>query len=203
MTDSGWEQFDESNPNKPADLDGEHLNFGNIGEDAPVIHELGPNALRQDGIRISKWEHELGATDNMSNDWAVFRYADILLVKAEAVWRKSQSPTDATALALVNQIRDRAGVDPLTTLDGPLSFDMEGGSVPGGELFNERGREMFAEHDRRRDLIRWGFWTDVEKWGLPANNPGDAYNSAEYTELFPIPRPRIDANPNLEQNPGY
>ncbi len=203
VTDSGWEQFDESNPNKPADVDGEHLNLGNIGTGEPQLHELGPNALRQDGVRISKWEHELGATDNMNNDWAVFRYADILLLKAEAEWRKSPSATNATALALVNQIRERAKVDPLTSLDGPLSFDIEGGPVPGGELFNERGREMFAEHDRRRDLIRWGFWTDVEKWGLPANNPGDAFNTAEYTELFPIPRSRLDANPNLDQNSGY
>ena len=80
----------------------------------------------------------------MSNDYSVFRYADVLLMKAEALWRKSNSPTDAGALALVNQIRTRAGLTDLTSLDGKLSFDLAGPVVPGGELFNERGREMFA-----------------------------------------------------------
>ena len=42
----------------------------------------------------------------------------------------------------------------------PVSFDMTGPSVPGGELFNEMGREMFAEHNRRQDLIRWGLCDD-------------------------------------------
>jgi starch-binding outer membrane protein, SusD/RagB family len=203
VTDSGWEQANPANPEKPVDPDGAPLNLGNIGTGAPVIHELGPNALRQDGIRINKWEHELGATDNMNNDFAVFRYADVLLMKAEAVWRQSGSASDATALALVNQIRERADVDPISSLDGPLSFDMAAGSVSGGELFNERGREMFAEHDRRRDLIRWGFFTDVDKWALPANNPGDVINTSDRTLIFPIPRERLDANKNLVQNPGY
>ena len=76
---------------------------------------------------------------------AVFRYADVLLMKAEALWRKSNSTTDAAALTLVNQIRSRAGVTDLTSLDGKLSFDLTGPVVPGGELFNEIGREMFAE----------------------------------------------------------
>ncbi len=52
----------------------------------------------------------------MSNDYAVFRYADVLLMKAEALFRRVNQ--DAQALALVNQIRARAGVPDLTSLDG-------------------------------------------------------------------------------------
>ncbi len=63
----------------------------------------------------------------MSNDYAVFRYADVLLMKAEALWRKGN--TAGAALALVNQIRARAGVPDLTTLDGKLSFDLAGAVV--------------------------------------------------------------------------
>jgi len=193
-----------------ADPDGKNLNFGNIGDlingqPAPLINELGPQAWRQSGVRIGKWEFEVGGTENMSNDYSVFRYADVLLMKAEALWRLSNSPTDAAALALVNQIRTRAGLTGLTSLDGKLSFDLAGAVVPGGELFNERGREMFAEHSRRQDLIRFGQWTQVNKWVLPHHNTTDVVNakSDPYLSLYPIPKPKMAANPNLVQNPGY
>jgi hypothetical protein len=70
-------------------------------------------------------------------------------------------------------------------------------------LFNEIGREMFAENHKRTNLVRWGFFTDVAKWALPFYNPGDALVDEEYTNLFPIHKDKIAANPNLIQNPGY
>jgi len=190
------------------DPDGKPVNLGNIGDlingqPAPQINELGPQAWRQSGVRIGKWEYEIGGTPDMSNDYSVFRYADVLLMKAEAVWRKSNSPTDATALALVNQIRARAGLTNMTSLDGKLSFDLAGPVVPGGELFNERGREMVFEHSRRQDLIRFGLWNMNAKWTLPYHNVGDVLKSGDYLKLYPIPKPKLAANPNLVQNPGY
>ena len=186
------------------DPDGTHLNFGSIGSGEPFINELGPQAYRQAGLRVTKWEIELGADPgNMNNDYAVFRLADILMMKAEALWRQSNNATDAAALLLVNDVRARAGVDDLTTLDGPVSFDMAGPVIPGGELFNEIGREMFAENSKRQALVRWGLYDDVALWALPYNNPGDILVSGEHTTLFPIHRDKIDANPNLTQNPGY
>ena len=184
------------------DPDGKHLNFGNIGSGEPQINELGPQAYRQAGVRIGKWEIEMGGIpSDMNNDYAVFRYADVLLMKAEALWR--QNPADANVLPLVNQIRLRADVDDLTTVDGPVSFDMGGPVIPGGELLNEIGREMFAENGRRQDLVRWGLFDDVDLWAIPFNNPGDVLVTGEHTVLFPIHRDKIDANPNLVQNPGY
>jgi hypothetical protein len=184
------------------DPDGPPLNFGNIGSAQPTINELGPQAYRQSGVRIGKWQFEMGADPaNLSNDYAVFRYADILLMKAEALWRLGGH--DAEALALVNQIRARAGVPDLTTLDGPLSFDLTGGDVPGGELLNEMGREMFAEHNRRQDLIRFGLWDDLDKWILPHYNPQDIVKTGSYLTLYPIHKDKLSANPNLTQNPGY
>jgi hypothetical protein len=122
-------------------------------------------------------------------------------MKAEALWR--QNPGDADILPLVNQVRARAGVDDLLTVDGPISYKVEAGDVAGGELFNEMGREMFAEHHRRRALVRWGLFTDIAEWVIPYNNPGDVMIEDEYTTLFPIHRDKTDANPNLVQNPGY
>lgn len=182
------------------DPDGKPLNFGNIGSSIGQINELGPQAFRQSGVRIGKWEFEQGGTSDMNNDFAVFRYADVLLMKAEALWRLG-NPT--AALPLVNQIRQRAGLTGINSLDGRVSFDLEGPVVPGGELLNEMGREMFAEHNRRQDLIRWGLFTSVDKWALPFRNPGDAIRMDPFLTIFPINKSKLDANPNLQQNPGY
>lgn len=198
--------FEVPQPNRQpvpllGDPDGKPLNFGNIGSTQPQINELGPQAYRQSGVRIGKWEIGLGShPDNMSNDYAVFRYADVLLMKAEALWRTGQT---AQALTLVNQVRARAGVPDLTTLDGPVSYDMTGPPIPGGELLNEIGREMFAENHRRQDLIRFGLWNELEKWILPYYNPGDVVKKGSYLTIFPIHKDKLAANPNLVQNPGY
>jgi len=188
------------------DPDGKPVNFGNMGdlvggEPAPQINELGPQAWRQSGVRLGKWEFEMGATENMNNDFSVFRYADVLLMKAEAEFRLNHPEL---ALPLVNQVRERAGLNDLTSLDGPVSFNMTGPSVAGGELFNEIGREMFLEHNRRQDLIRWGFWNSNDEWVLPFHNVGDVLKTTgDYLKLYPIGRDKLSANPNLDQNPGY
>jgi len=199
--------FEVPQPNRQpvpllGDPDGAPLNFGNIGSTQPQINEIGPQAYRQAGVRVGKWEIALGAhPDNMSNDYAVFRYADVLLMKAEALWRTGQ---EGPALTLVNQIRTRAGLSgDLATVDGPVSYDMTGPSILGGELFNEIGREMFAEHHRREDIIRWGLYDELEKWILPYYNPGDVVKKGPYLTIFPIHKDKIAANPNLVQNPGY
>ncbi len=205
--DDGFKAPDPDRQPAPflGDLDGEPLNFGSFGHDPPQpqINELGPQALRQAGVRIGKWEIAIGSIPgDMSNDYAVFRYADVLLMKAEALFRLGQA---GEALTLVNQIRARAGVADLTTLDGVLSWDLDDDNavVPGGELFNEIGREMFAENHRRQDLIRWGFWEDVEKWLIPFYNVGDQLELGAHARIYPVHRDKLDANPNLTQNPGY
>jgi len=123
-------------------------------------------------------------------------------MKAEALFRQGNQ---AEALLLVNEIRGRAGLEASMTLDGVVSFDINDDNqvIPGGELFNEMGREMFSELNRRQALIRWGFWTDVEKWLLPFNNVGDRVETGDHTTIFPVHRDKLDANPNLSQNPGY
>jgi hypothetical protein len=158
----------------PNDPDGPPLTF------TPEINELGPQAFRQAGVRIGKWEIEQGATAHLSNDFAVFRYADILLMKAEILFRQGQ--TGGEALALVNQLRERAGV---------ASFD----ALTEDVLLAERGRELFSEHSRRTDLIRFGRYN--EAWQFKPVDPSNHVN------IFPIPRPQLESNPNLRQNPGY
>lgn len=196
VVDNGFEGPASPRP----DPDGNKLNF------LPQLATIGPNALRQEGARVGKWEYEVGGTPEMSNDYGVFRYADVLLMKAEAIWRKTGNPADATALALVNQVRSTHGgsaIAPLTSLDGPISFKIEEGSKPGGELLNERGRELAFECMRRQDLIRWGIYREAAKWLPPSGFAGETVNSDPTRDLWPIPRSVLEANPNLDQNPGY
>lgn len=162
----------EDNGVEARDPDGAQVNF------TPKITSL-TNALRQEGARIVKWEIALGALANLSNDFAIFRFTDILLMKAEILHR--QTPGNGEALALVNQIRERAGVD---------GFDV----LTDENLLAERGREMFAEVSRRQDLIRFGQY-NKSWWEKPASDPTK--------NIFPIPETQINNNPNLIQNPGY
>ena len=143
------------------------------------LNELAPNAWREAGARVAKFEYEIGGQPNMSNDFPIYRYTDVLMMKAEALWR--MNPGDADALGLINEVRARAGVSDFTELTAD-------------NLLAERGREFFVECHRRSDLIRFGVFTS-DWW--EKSSPG------EYVELFPIPRAQIDANPNLNQNPGY
>ncbi len=154
------------------DPDGQPLTF------TPKINQLAPNAFRQAGVRVGKFEFATGAGSSLSNDYPLFRLGDIILVKAEAAFRQGKT---ALALTSINQVRTRAGLAPLAavTLD---------------DLFKERGFEMFAEASRRTDQIRFGKWNQPW-WEKAASQP--------FRNLFPIPLQQINANPSLKQNPGY
>ncbi len=143
------------------------------------LNELKPNAWREAGARVAKFEIAPGSNENLDNDFPVFRYADVLLMKAEALWRQDAGSVEA--LALVNQVRDRADVDPFTELTAE-------------NLLAERGREMFFELQRRTDQIRFGVWGDA--WWAKEEKP-------ECYELFPIPDVQLQSNPRLVQNECY
>ena len=87
---------------EPSDFDGAPVTF------TPQLNEIYPQGLRQAGARIAKYEFEFGGTNNMSNDFVIFRLSDIILAKAEALHRQGK----AGALDLVNMVRARSGVDP-------------------------------------------------------------------------------------------
>lgn len=120
---------------------------------------------------------------NGDNDLVLMRYADILLIKAEALFRGGTTTIPDTPLNLVNQVRGRSNATAL------LSITLK-------NLEEERARELIWEGHRRRDMIRFGtYFTGT--W---------AFKTAQ-TELFrgiyPIPAEQMTANPNLKQNPGY
>jgi hypothetical protein len=126
--------------------------------------------IRLSGARVAKFEIKLGAKENLSNDFPIFRYADVLLMKAEAVIRQGGNGDE-----WVNMIRNRAGVDSWS-------------GVTLSQLLEERGREMFWEAHRRQDLIRFDEFNKAW-WEKQASTPD--------RKTFPIPQWAIDANPNL------
>jgi hypothetical protein len=161
----------------PADPDGPQIHF------TPYMNQLEPAAWRQTGARIGKYEFYTGMTGQLSNDWVLFRYADILLTKAEAMARKANNWNEPTALALVNQIRTvHGGVDPY-------------GTMTAATFLAERGREMFFECTRRQDQIRFDTYNSAFRF-----HPADP---DKHVNLFPIPESVLNANKNLKQNPGY
>ena len=174
ITDPSFEKFDPANPTNPIDPDGAGLNL------TPNVNMLEPNCLRQCGARIAKFPFIEGSDRYISNDFPIFRYADVLLMKAESLWRSGGDIGEA--LSLVNEIRSRAGASAMAAFDAD-------------SLLAERGRELFAEGHRRNDLIRFGKYLDT-RWEKPDVSP-------EYVKLWPIPNSQIQANPNLQQNPGY
>lgn len=150
----------------------------------PVV--LTPNitaleaAGRNEGARSKKYEPEKNSRRQQSNDFVIFRYGDIIMMKAEAQAR--QANNWALALPVVNEIRARSTAAALTSLTA-------------NEFLDERAREFAWEGWRRNDMIRFGTF-GAPKQFKPNTSPATV-------NLYPIPANRIVANPKLVQNPGY
>ena len=147
---------------------------------AVKIRETDPNTLELAGVRAVKYAFDYGTSgDFKKNDYVMFRYADVLLMKAEAMARSGNA---AGALPVVNSIRAKRGATALASVDL-------------NALLDERGRELYWESWRRQDLIRFGKY--LLAW---QEKPADA---GTRNLLFPIPSSQLAVNPNLTQNPGY
>ena len=137
-------------------------------------------AARNEGARSIKYAPEKNSRRQQSNDFVVFRYADVLMMKAEAQAR--QSNNWALALNTVNTIRARSGASPL-------------GSLTEDAFLDERAREFAWEGWRRNDRIRFGKFLGTKQFKTTI--------TPSFRTIYPIPQPQIDANPRLVQNPGY
>ena len=149
--------------------------------------EVGNDAnAYQQGCHSIKWfttPADYNNGRNQSNDLPIFRYADILLMKAEALTRQGSSG----AKALFNQIRSYAGA-PTIANEPTLQ-----------EIYDERGREFFDENWRRNDMIRFGHYED-EFFPHYKDFPDASFDKRH--RIFPVPQNTINLN-GWEQNPGY
>jgi len=139
------------------------------------------NSGETEGIRVIKYTPDFVNNDQPGNDYVFFRYADVLLMKAEAILRGGAPTGGDTALSLVNQVRLMRGASMEPSID--LT-----------ELLAERRREFYWEGWRRNDQIRFGTFLDAAQ---------EKPVSSETYLLFPIPPAALSSNPNLQQNPGY
>ncbi len=151
-----------------------------------VLMPLEPDptsAEANEGFRVLKYVPDgQWVGRNANNDVVLMRYSDILLIKAEALFRLGDM-NSTEALGLVNEVRLRSQADPLTALS---LQDIE----------DERARELLWEGSRRRDMIRFGtFFTGSWKFHTS--------DTPESRGLYPIPSQQLFANPNLVQNPNY
>lgn len=130
------------------------------------------------GIRLLKWHPTINMPGTWSNHLVLMRYADALLMKAEAIFRKGDA---ATALDFVNELRTIRDATPLGTLTEQ-------------DILDERGRELYMEAWRRNDLVRFEQFN--RQFGF-VDIIDDSRN------IYPIPDNALGSNPNLIQNPGY
>lgn len=126
------------------------------------------------------------------SDIILLRLADILLLKAEALVELGRS---ADAIALVNQVRNRAGVDPLP---GNMSVDKARLAVE-----NERQLELFLEGHRWFDLLRNDRMEEVMLQSHDKNGNLQFTDIPSWRRLLPVPQDQIDINERLTQNEGY
>jgi starch-binding outer membrane protein, SusD/RagB family len=140
------------------------------------------SAEDDEGYKVLKYT-PVGATwsgFNGDNDLVLVRYADILLMKAEALFRTGKT---SEALELVNQVRARSNASALTSLTLK-------------NIEDERAREFIWEGHRRRDMIRFGsYFTGTWKFKTT--------QTEQWRGIYPIPAEQITANPKLIQNPNY
>ena len=161
--------------------DGSVVNMDN-GEPLNYTEDISnfTNAKQNEGVRLDKYEWSSTDAWERDNDWVLMRYAEVLMTEGEAYYRLGDT---STALIYINKIRERAGLDDLTTLDDT-------------SLAREWKHEFAFEGIERTQNIRFG--TFYKAWWQKGDD-----NSDHHTGIYPIPADELTKNPNLKQNPGY
>jgi starch-binding outer membrane protein, SusD/RagB family len=172
------------------------------------------------GYPVWKYEIYAGMTDASDVDYPVLRYAEVLMMKAEALLRTGQG---AAAADIVTQVRQRAfasadsakavvtGTDLLQgssynygwydedgivkTGPGGTPTQNGGADITYGRFLDELGWEFAVEGHRRQQLIRFGVYT-TKRWFNHSPN-------GVHRTIFAIPQGALNTNANLRQNPGY
>lgn len=139
-------------------------------------------AWNQGYRNIKFYPDATSSSRNQNNDIPIFRYSDVVLMKAEAILRGGTATNGSTALSLANALRNNR-----TTSAAWTTCTLD-------SIYNERNRELTWEGWHRNDMIRYGKFEG--KWGYKTN-------AETYRRIYPIPTNALTLNPSLKQNPGY
>jgi len=147
------------------------------------------------GMDIGPRDAVDGLGTNVGTNWRLIRYADVLLMMAEAL---NEQGNTSEAEGFLNQVRERALVEPKTGLS---QGDMT------QAIIDERVLELSGESHRFYDLVRWGLADDyLGATSLHGDHPkslsGGTFQTGKH-EFIWIPVSELQANANLVQNPGY
>ncbi len=172
--------------------DGKNLNYDPLSVMVDFPNTVDDYTVKMSGARLAKYEIDNTTSSYLyqNNDKVFWRYADALLMSAEAKVRMGQSGD-----AEVNQVRARVGADPKT-------------NVTLQDILDERMLELSYEGMRRQDQIRFGTYTEpiADKYeGVWHNIATSDYvvDKTGYTTVFAIPQTVRELNTNLTQNSGY
>lgn len=173
------------------------------------------NSLTQsasnEGYRIGKYEIKNGQRGGSSVDFPLYRYADVLMMKAESLLRTGKANE---AALIVTQVRQRnfasnpakatvTGAQLMqgssynfgTWASGQVTNVQGGADVPYGRMFDELSWEFAAEAKSRQDMIRFGIYARKRWFAHLSSNTNKI--------IFPIPQNSLLTNVNLIQNLGY
>ena len=135
------------------------------------------------------------AIENADANWPFLRFADVLLIYAEA---QNELGNGSDAIIYLNKVRERsnavgATVDGLATIEARRSAILE-----------ERAKELACEADRRWDLIRWGIYLDAMNAIGGTDDSGVLKSRVSRNLLFPIPAQELNTNKTItSNNPGW
>ncbi|MBX2925179.1 MAG: RagB/SusD family nutrient uptake outer membrane protein [Chitinophagaceae bacterium] len=139
-----------------------------------------------------KWWRLDAGERNSGLDIYLFRYADVLLMLAEAA---NENNDMGTAYDAINQVRERAGLAELSGLTQDQLREA---------IRQERAWELVGEGHRKLDLVRWGIWLERAKTAMAERSQLRAGSYQPQHAYFPVPDGEVQKNPSLlPQNEGY
>lgn len=157
-------------------------------------------------IRDGMVTNNKASSDQSKNNPRMLRYADVLLLKAEAIVRSGGSLSEA--IGLVNQIRTRARKSTLTGVEAAVPANLNTAETDAAVVLDwvlqERRRELACEdghrwYDLRRRHIAGEI--DLKSWNFSSKKTDLEFK--DYNVNFPLPELEVIDNPNLDQNTGY
>lgn len=135
------------------------------------------------------------AIDNADANWPMLRYADVMLICAEA---QNELGNSANALILLNKVRERSNAV-LGTID-----ELDSQVKLRSAIIEERAKEFACEADRRWDLLRWGIYLDAMNAFEGTDDSGVLKSRTERNLLYPLPAQELNTNKAINgNNPGW